>query len=516
MREVELLYSSLEEFLLEGALEVGSVYFADNRYRGCDVVGVNHSFECAGSDVVSNVLGSLGGKDFDIEVEVFLSDEVVAYACHGRVDSLAVDRHVDAVARRLGRDLECEVASAHSACHKARYIGFGLEIVGECEVVDRCLVVDSRQCGHDVLVDAFDNRPCLLVVRSCHAYEVALPYSSFVYAAVDIHLISFADTARPCAYGGDELFDTTVGSGKDGGPEGSLLHFERVDADSERHTGEYVYSVGEHANGSTVVGNSPCRRAHICACRFDDVEVDDCVGVYVDTVVSCGIGFEKGRVGVYFHSVIVLEGILGSESHFLAGSVTAGLGVACEFHGGILHHVESEVGRIGIIVAGQLYIHIPVGIIVVPVLVRDVSVTRCLVGAVDRAVCRAADKHAPVDKYRIGVLYPHFAQLRATVEHVVFICIYSSRDYDAFDSGVAEGSVVEACNRVGQQYLLELTETSESLARNRVGLIGLICHDADACHVEACQLYCCAHESEVASIDGAEEGKVFHIGCVGP
>ncbi len=432
MREVKLFYSFLEKSLPERLCQIGGIDIADYSYRRCNVVSVDHTFQRAGGCYcVGNCSGSLGSVDLDVEVQVLLGDETVVHACDTRIESLAVKLDIDAVAGRLGSDPEREVTAADRARHKTGHVGLLRKVFGEREVVDGSLVIDGRECRHYILIASLHDGPGLLVVGCGHAYQVSFAHGGFFYTAIDVHLHAGASTGRPADYRRDKFLDAVVGCGEDSSPEGGMLNFEGVDTNGKWNAREYVDGIGKHTYRTSVIGNGPCARANTGLCRLYNVEVHDGVGVDVDAVVAARIGLEQGRVGVDLHAVVVLKGIFCGEGHFLAGGVTARLGVGSEFHGRVLHHGEGEIGGIRIIAASRHDIHIFIGIVIAPVHIVTVSRSRGFIRTIDSTVTGTAKEHAPVHEHGFRVLYPDFAEVGAAVEHVVFVCADSGRNHNA-------------------------------------------------------------------------------------
>ncbi len=227
MREVKLFYSFLEKSLPERLCQIGGIDIADYGHRRGNVVSVNHTLQRAGGCYsIGNCIGSLGSVDLDVEVQILLGDETVIHACDTRIESLAFKLDIDAVAGRLGCDLERQVTAADRARHKTGHIGPLRKLFGESEVVDGSLVVDGRECRHNVLIASLHDGPGLLVVGCGHAYQVSFAHGGFFYTAIDVHLHAGAGTGRPTYHRRDELLDTVVGCGEDSSPEGGLLDFE--------------------------------------------------------------------------------------------------------------------------------------------------------------------------------------------------------------------------------------------------------------------------------------------------
>ena len=113
---------------------------------------------------------------FHVEVQVFLGDEGVGECFAARHYGIAVEHDIQSVRCCLGGDLECKVAASYGAFHNAGKVGFLGQIFRESEVVDRGLVVESRQTVDNLFVRAFDKSPHLVVERSGEAYKVAFSY----------------------------------------------------------------------------------------------------------------------------------------------------------------------------------------------------------------------------------------------------------------------------------------------------------------------------------------------------
>ena len=68
---------------------------------------------------------------------------------------------------------------------------------------------------------------------------------------------------------------------------------------------------------------------------------------------------------------------------------------------------------------------------------------------------------------------------------------------------------------VGEHHFPERAESSESIAGYGVGLIGLVCYDSHAGHIDASQFHGGAHEREVAGVNCAEKSEILDRGGVG-